>query len=252
MDTVVETPAPRCADCNLPLVRTGNGEERACYRCVVLPARRRAAAERRKLGHVVAGVDLDRALAAYRKLPPFVGNLGKIRLEVGHRTSNGTCGRAWTTQRRIRIAAGLDATPERVLELLVHEMCHLAVPPREGHSERFRRTLRRACKELWGIDVPLDAPASQGCVAYRMDAIAQATLKAKIEAGEIDLFPPGPPQAKPTRAEKATALVERRAAHAAKMLAECERNLQSVRRTLAKWRAKVRYYERTAAKKAAT
>jgi hypothetical protein len=199
----------------------------------------------------VAGVDLDRALAAYRKLPPFVGNLGTVRLEVAHRAAHGTRGTAWTVQRRLRVAAGPDATPERVLEVLVHEMCHLACPRREGHGERFRLTFRRACRELWGINVPLDAPARQGCVAYGMGEIATVALKEKLARGEVEVFAPAlAPQApKPTRAERSAALVEKRAAHAARMLARAEKRSKAAQRALTKWREKVRYYERVAAKK---
>jgi hypothetical protein len=240
-------PAP-CPHCNLPRV-TREGAEPACYYCDILPAKRRAAAQRRARGHVVAGVDLDKALAAYRKLPPFKGNLGAIKLRVAHRTAGGTRGTAWPVRRRFRIAAGPDATPERVLEVLVHEMCHLAVPRDTHHGERFRLVFRRACRELWGIDLPLDPPASQGCIAYGMGEIATKALKEKIASGEIDLFPAAPPAPKPTRSERSRTLVEKRAARAAKMLAQAEKNLRSVRRSLAKWRTKVRYYERQAARK---
>lgn len=248
----------RCKDCGRPLdVSRANAEapwEPAdCYRCVMLPAQRRAVAARRALGHVVAGVDLDQALAAYRKLPPFVGNLGKVRLEVAHRMELGTRGTAFTRQRRLRVAAGPDATPERVLEVLVHEMCHLTLLNGDHHhDERFRRVFKRACQELWGIDVPLNAPASQGCIAYGMGEIATAALREKIARGGVALFPPTTKEEapKPSRAELSAVLVERRATHAARMLARAEKRTKAAQRALTKWREKVRYYERQAARKA--
>jgi hypothetical protein len=218
--------------------------------CVVLPSQRRDLARRRALGHVVAGIDLDRALAAYRKLPPFAGNLGKVRLEVAHRLERGTRGTAWPIQRRIRIAAGPDATPERVLEVLVHEMCHLAVPHDTKHGERFRRAFRRACQECWGLDVPIDVPAVQGCIAYGMGQVATEALKGKIARGEIELFLPTAPPAKPSRAELTAKTVEKRAAHAAQMLARAEKRAKTAQRVLSRWRKKVGYYERQAAKRA--
>jgi hypothetical protein len=238
-----------CQRCNLPLVVLHDAAEAACFRCDILPAKRRGAVQRRALGRVAAGVDLDKALAAYRKLPPFAGNLGKIRLEVAHRMARGTRGTAWTVQRRIRVAVGPDATPERVLEVLVHEMCHLAVPRDTHHGERFRLVFRRACRELWGIDLPLDPPARQGCVAYGMGDIATDHLKKKIASGEVELFPPTAAPPKPTRSERTTALVEKRAKHAAQMLARAEKRARVAQRTLAKWKQKVGYYERQAARK---
>ena len=151
----------------------------------------------------------------------------------------------------MRVAAGPDATPERVLEVLVHEMCHLAVPNDTHHGERFRLTFRKACRELWGIDVPLDAPARGGVVAYGMGDIASEMLKEKIARGEIELFAPTPKKETPkaSRAELSAKLVEKRATHAVKMMTRAEKRAKSAQRTLTKWREKVRYYERKAAAK---
>jgi hypothetical protein len=249
----------QCKDCGKPVGAHRESPEApwepgACHWCVYLPKARRNVASRRALGHVVAGVDLDQALAAYRKLPPFVGNLGKIKLEVAHRMELGTRGTAFLSQRRLRVAAGADATPERALEVLVHEMCHLALP-NDGHhhGERFRRVFKRACQELWGIDVPLDVPARQGCIAYGMGDIATAALQEKIALGEIRLFPPTPKveAPKPSRAELAAKVVEKRAAHAVRMMTRAEKRTQAAQRALTKWRAKVNYYERQAARKTA-
>lgn len=251
------SPDFRCPTCGRSVGSSRAGgdapwEPADCYGCVTLPAQRRAVAARRKLGHVVAGVDLDRALAAYRKLPPFKGNLGTVRLEVAHRMELGTRGTARPRQRRLRVAAGPDVTPERVLEVLVHEMCHLAVPHDVQHGERFRRVFKRACLELWGIDVPLDPPARGGVIAYGMSDLATAALREKIARGEAELFPPTPKTEapKPSRAELAAKVVERRAAHAVKMLVRAEKRTKAAQKALTKWREKVRYYERQAARKA--
>jgi len=224
---------------------------------LILPlcGRKEAAAARRKLGHVVAGVDLDRAFATYRKLPPFKGNLGTaVRFEVAHRSDDGTSGKATVGRKRkkIRICAGADVTPARVLEVLVHEMTHIALPPYVHHSERFRLTFRRAARECWGIDVPLNVPASQGCIAYGMGEVAIAELERRISAGEIDTFPPKPRPAKPSRAELTSKTVEKRAAHAVSMLTRAEKRSKAAQRALTRWKKKVRYYERQAAKKAST
>lgn len=234
-----------------------DGKPGHCWDCVrekraaALKEKQRAATARRKLGHVVAGIDLDKALAAYRRHPPFIGCLGKIKLEVAHRIERGTRGTAWTSRRKIRVAAGPDVTPERVLEVLVHEMVHLAVPSDVHHGERFRLTFRKACRELWSIEVPLDAPARMGVVAYGMGDIASEMLREKIAKNEIELFPPTVKEAapKPSRSELSAKLVEKRASHAVKMMARAEKRAKSAQRTLTKWREKVRYYEKKAASK---
>lgn len=251
-----DAPDFRCNDCGRSVGAhrpdpESPWEPADCYVCVVRPAQRRDVARRRALGHVVAGVDLDQAFAAYRKLPPFIGNLGKIQLVVAHRLELGTRGTAFTVRRKLRIAAGPDATPERVLEVLVHEMCHLAVPSDVAHGERFRLTFRKACLVLWDIDVPLDAPPSGGVIAYGMGQIATAALKEKISRGEVNLFPKAPSE-KPSRAELTAKVVEKRAEHAAKMLVRAEKRAKAAQRALTKWRKKVGYYERQAARKVST
>lgn len=255
--TTMGQPNFKCEKCG-----RGLGASRASVDAPWVPARcfycesklaAKAAAERRKLGHVVLGVDLDKVLAVYRKSPPFVGNLGHVKLEVGHRAEGGTCGRAWTRQRRMRVAVGPGATPARVLEVLVHEMCHLACPPREQHGERFRLTLRRAARELWGIEVPLVAGKNRGeekNAAYAMDRLITAELEKKIAAGGVELFPTSKEEAaKRTRAEASKLLVEKRAAHAVRMWWRWERKAKAAQRAMKRWRAKVRYYERAAARR---
>ena len=212
-------------------------------------ARVQDAANRRRTPYVAAGIDLKKAFEAYRKLPPFKGNLGKVKLVVAHRSFRGTRGTAWIRRRKLRVAVGPGATQSRVLEVLVHEMCHLVLPVREGHSERFRRTFARACQEIWGIEVPIDCEPYMGVVAYGMGEFAARKLRELIEAGEIDTFPPDsvPVASKKVRLD---ALVEQRAEHAARMLARAERRAKLAQRLLTKWRTKVRYYERAAAKRA--
>ena len=217
----------------------------------------RSAAERRKLGNVAAGVDIDKAFAAYRKLPPFAGNLGRhVTIVVGHRAEARWSGHAATYRRKIRIAFGPSATKAEVLEVLVHEMCHLACPKREHHGERFKLTLRRAARELWGIEIPIAQGKDRGDehnAAYAMDRLIMTALEGLVAEGKVETFPHEPKTApsKPTRAQRSTALVEKRAAHAVRMLTRAEKRAQSAQRTLAKWREKVRYYERQAARKGA-
>lgn len=248
----------RCEKCKRPvgarrLSLEHDWERQRCYWCVTVPALRRDVARRRALGHVVAGIDLDKALAAYKKLAPFKGSLGrrKIVLQVAHRMEGGTRGTAFMRERRIRIAPGPDATPERVLEVLAHEMVHLACP-NHHHDERFRRVFRRACLELWGIEVSIDAEPSMGVVAYGMGQIATEKLREKIAQGVIELFPPDPKAEEPklSRSARMAQIVDKRAAHAMTMHRRALKRLKRSKTIEAKWRKKARYYERQAAKKA--
>lgn len=254
-----------CFHC--PTCRASTGAQRsgpfgawapqACYRCERKRLAKEAAA-RRKLGDVAAGVDVRRAFEAYRKTPPFTGNLGRhIKLTVGHRAEARWSGHAATYRRALRVAYGPHATKAEVLEILVHEMCHLACPSRTGHGERFRLTLRRAARELWGIEVELLRSSQRGeehNAAYAMDRSIMAELEKRVAAGVIDTFDhvPAPPETKPSRAEISTKLVERRAAHAVKMLARAEKRAKAAQKRLSVWRKKVHYYERAAAKKGST
>lgn len=220
-----------------------------CHRCESRRLTKEAAA-RRKLGAVAAGVDIQKAFAAYRKFAPFLGNLGRhIKVQVGHRAEARWSGHAAVYSRSLRVAYGPSATKAEVLEVLVHEMCHLACPRREGHGERFRLTLRRAAKELWGIDVPLLKSSERGVehnASYAMDRLIMDELEMLVAAGKVEVFPYEAPAA-PRRSREA--LVEQRAAHAARMLARAETRLKRAKTLERKWRLKVNGYERRAAKK---
>lgn len=233
-----------------------------CFRCESKRFAKEAAA-RRKLGAVAAGVDIKKALAAYRKLPPFVGNLGHVKLKVGHHAESKYSGHAKTYRRELRVAYGPSATKAEVLEVLMHEMVHLACPRREAHGERFKLTLRRAARELWGIEVPMVQGKDRGDehnAAYAMDRLIMKALEGLIAEGKVETFPyvsganprSGGGEVRDSEASGAKGprkltLVEKRAAHAVKMLMRAEKRAQAAQRTLKKWRQKVRYYERVAA-----
>ena len=255
----LNAPDFRCDDCGRSVGARKRGpdhdwEPQECFWCR-RKEQQRDAARRRKLGHVVAGVDLDKALAAYKEMHPFKGNLGrrKITLQVVHSGSGSVRATAYTLQRRIRLVAGPRSKPARLLEVLVHELVHLACPDTEHHGERFRRVLRRAFLELWDIAVPLNPEPRWGVIAYGMDEIAIDVLEEKIERGEVDVFPADPtpeaPPKKTNRAEVMAKVVEKRAAHAMVMHKKSVTRLKRAKTIEEKWRKKVRYYERQAAKK---
>jgi len=88
-----------------------------------------------------------------------------------------------------------------------------------------------------------------GVIAYGMDEVIRKRLDEMIQEGVVDTFPPKALPETPARAERLAGLVERRQAHVLKMLARAEKRTKAAQRALTKWRAKVNYYERQAARK---
>lgn len=225
-----------------------------CYLCE-REAAKKIAAERRKLGPIVAGIDIKKAFEFYRKQEPFIGRLGRhVKIKVRHGINAGYSGHAWSYSRQLVVTFGPNVSASQALETLVHEMCHLACPAKEGHGERFRRMLRAAAMKLWGVEVPLLKGTERGTrenAAYAMDDLIIAELGRKISEGALDfslLFPDAPEPAK-NPADNRKALVEKRAAHVKTMLARAERRLKLAKSLHAKWSEKARYYERVAAKR---
>lgn len=151
-------------------------------------------------------------------------------------------------------APQVDAAIERAAEVLLHEVVHCACPLSEGHGLLFCRRLIACAREAYGLDLDtaalLQLPARQGCRAYAIDdaitiAMAAAGVGARLRADPAVRFDPPPPeQLAEERAATASARVLARAAHARDMLAQWERKQQAARRLAAKWRRRVRYYER--------
>lgn len=215
----------------------------------------KAAAARRCRPTIAAGVDLLLALAWMRRLP-CLRHVGKVKLVVAHSAYRHSRGTAYLRQRQVRLRIGSEATAAYTLELLLHELVHLALPPKTHHGESFRRLLRVAAREAWGIDVSIDQAPMMGVVAYGMDDVIRRALDGLLvlDPSRVDTFPPTPSPTDttpaPSRAERLAEVVERRARHAEKMLARAERRSKLAQKALIKWRQKARYYERVAAKRA--
>lgn len=218
------------------------------------PQQKAAAKARKEAPRVLAGVDVDKAVEGLLKLPalaqriPKRKNGRKLRVSVGH-IPRAFSGRAWPYSFRIYVAAAPDAKPHQVLVTILHELVHIATP-RASHGEEFRLVYRRALRQAWDIEINPDMEVGdRGLRAYAMDQLAEEMLAERISAGAVELYPPDPPAPKPERREVMAAVVERRAAHAATMLARAETRLKRAKTLHQKWAAKVRYYERAAAKK---
>lgn len=240
----------RCPKCGTTLSHSDSTP--FCLHCRREEHLKAAIKRRRESPRVLAGVDIDAAVAHLQGLPVLVELLGRrpVKVDVGHHADGGCGGRAFPRQRKIRVYSGPDVTPARVLEVVVHELCHVATPL-HGHDERFRRVFQRAVREAWGVEVPIDVNRGwHKNASYHMGEIIVEVLTAKIAAGEVLLWEYAPlPVEKAPRAELAQERVEKRAAHAVAMLKQSERRLKIAKTVHRRWVAKVGYYERQAAKR---
>lgn len=245
-----------CPDCGKSvgahLDESGQRRPAPCWRCKRRTLQRAVAKRKRETPRALMGVDVDAAVADIRTTPVLADLLGrkKITVDVGHCMSGGCGGRAWRRRRKIRVYSGPEASVGRVLEVVLHELCHLAVDD-HGHGERFRRVFARAVREAWGVEVPIDVDrGAYQNISYAMGERVWKALDELISAGCcINTYPAAPPKPETPRAERTAALVEKRAAHAAKMLAQAERRLKIAKTVHQRWRAKVSYYDRVAAKR---
>jgi hypothetical protein len=108
---------------------------------------------------VINGVDIDQAVVEFRKLPVFRDHPipSPLRVDVSiaaHRPTHYR-GTAFYKSGRIRIMSGRETPPARILEVLLHELTHMALPG-HGHDELFRKTFARAVREAWVLEIPID------------------------------------------------------------------------------------------------
>ncbi len=180
------------------------------------------------------------------------------------RNLRGTSGRAFTGRGRIVVSVGMRSSRENVAEVLLHELVHMACPEREHHGELFCRRLIAAAREAFGLDLDTTAllalPAGrQGRRAYAIDSAITTAMEALDVGARLlaDVAAPPPPpgpteqQLATRQAAAAAARIEgvakaaaAREAKARAMLVRWERKAAAARKLAAKWRAKVRYYDR--------
>jgi hypothetical protein len=191
-----------------------------------------------------------------------VGRCPKVRWHPRREWSSS--GRAHVADRIITVSLGEFAAIEEAVELVLHEAVHCSCPPREMHGELFCRRLIACAREAFGLDLStpymLALPAQRGRIAYAIDegiiaAMVSTGVAAKLRADPETRFEPAPPEtefdtiarqaALEAEREKAKAArVAARESHARGMLVQWERKLAAARKRAAKWRMKVRYYER--------
>ena len=171
-------------------------------------------------------------------------------------------GRAW--RRRFIVRLGPAATIEQAAEVLLHELVHCSITSDKHHGELFRRRLIGCAREAFGLDLDtaalLSLPAQQGCFAYAFDtkiqkAMTVAGVGARLRLDVEARFEPPPVEteleregrealASMRRDQAAKERVAAREAKARAKLAEWEKKQAHARKVAAKWRAKVRYYDR--------
>ena len=194
------------------------------------------------------------------------GRCPAIRWRACNRRSlRGTSGRAFTGRGRIVVSVGMRSSRENVAEVLLHELVHMACPESENHGELFCRRLIATAREAFGLDLDTAAllalPARQGRRAYAIDSAITTAMEAAGVGARLltDVAAPPPPpvpvvteEQAATRAAAAAAarnegIAKAAAAREAKaraMLVRWERKAAAARKLAAKWRAKVRYYDR--------
>ena len=209
--------------------------------------------ERRVAARAAFDIDTDALAQQMKSLPVFRDCPRPIR---GTRvvivyTAYATGGYAHGN-RMVRIRVSSATKLEWLMMAMLHELVHAALPARVCHNERFRRTLARAAFEMWGISTDPNPKEANGRVArYGLDRILEASLKRLLETGL------GYPQRAPVaegdkelrQRERRARLVEKRSAHAARMLRKAARRLKIARTVERRWRTKVQRYERIAAKR---
>lgn len=199
------------------------------------------------------GVDLAAMVAAFWRLDALrvVDSEKRRPPEVRWRAYRRGC--AWGTARpafrHVTLRLGPYGTVEHAAEVVLHEVVHCACPLGEQHGELFCRRLVAAAREAFGLDLDVAAllalPAdSHGRRAYSIDAaIVAAAEAAGVGEKLVERFPYVAP-ARPSAEELREARVADRETKAREKLAEWEKKAAAARRIAARWRRRVRYYER--------
>jgi hypothetical protein len=158
---------------------------------------------------------------------------------------------------RLSVTLNHATTIESAAETLLHELVHCACPVGMAHGELFCRRLIACARDAFGLDLNtaslLAIPADGRKIAYRIDdeiekAMCALRVGDRIRADVTCRFEPPPieteEQIAARREALAVARTRTREAHARAMLTAWEKKLAAAKKRAAKWRTKVRYYER--------
>jgi hypothetical protein len=235
-------------------------EERLKAREELLAKGQAFATENRRHPTIYLRCDLAAELRRFWRLPALQRWPRSPAPELRVRYSSVKHGPKWVSglaeegRRRIVLTIGCGAELSSVLETLLHEAVHLSLPG-DSHSHRFILRLVRAAAEAWSIDIPKPLETTEVSyhrkLAYAVDARVVAELQAVFDCGCFlpPAVDPPPPAAKEPASERSDRLRRERAEHALAMLTKNERKLKRFQTIVKGWRAKVRYYEKVAAKR---
>jgi hypothetical protein len=151
--------------------------------------------ERRPDGYyLVAGVDLAREMARLCELPVFggangelAGSMPTLRVRRASARPRRNLGFAVPAERRISVTAYPGIRPGDALEVLLHELVHIAVGRRgrSWHGQLFRRTMSKAMYQAYGIRPSAVNGSTHGVYA---DALERRRRKrASLHPGQLRL-----------------------------------------------------------------
>lgn len=219
------------------------------------------------------GVDLDLLATRFWRLdamrvdPKCTFTIKWYRHQREGIEGGGAWGRAHIAFRHVNMRLACNVELEAAAEVLLHELVHCSLPPRENHGELFCRRLIACAKEAFGIPVDVDAllgiTSEQhpfGNRAYAIDEMLRRQMGACGVADALRADPtlrhsPAPvetPEEREVRmAEAALKRRNNRKAHVDEMVrvwdaevALRERALKQGRKLRAKWREKQTGYEK--------
>ena len=136
--------------------------------------------------YVVAGVPLDEEIERLRRLPafadgPLAESAPQLKVRRASRKPN-RLGFAVPSEFRLSVTAYPEIRRGDILETLLHELTHLhvgrAAEAHAWHGPAFKRTLARAMKEAYGVEIPSPRSTLHGSYA---EAIERESVKNRVE-----------------------------------------------------------------------
>lgn len=139
---------------------------------------RKSPPRRSRSYYAVAGVALDEEMDRLRELPVFAdGPLARSAPQLKVRRAGkrpNRLGFAVPSEFRLSVTAYPGIRRGDVLETLLHELVHLhvgrAAEPHAWHGPTFKRTLARAMREAYGLEVPPPRATLHGPYAEAIEA----------------------------------------------------------------------------------
>ena len=139
----------------------------------------------------VAGLDLEAEMRRLCALPMFGGAEGPLAQEMPTLSVRRASARplrnlgfAVPSERRISVTAYPGIRPGDVQEVLLHELVHIAVGRRGSswHGQLFKRTLRQAMRQAYGVAVTATQSTTHGAYA---DALERRRLASGARRFEV-------------------------------------------------------------------